>query len=500
MKAPKSKSPKPSSINLRKAPDTPALVAGATLIAVVGISPAILTETIWALAKPGDATPPVVPDEVIAITTTQGRDKITEQLLTPSADFAGQTVWQALRLALLGSGATTDTRLTLRIAVIERSDPTTGLTLPLADIRDREQNLVAAEFILKQVREQTTSKDWRMIASLAGGRKTMSALLHAAFSHLGRPQDRLTHILVEEPFDGGLQPLFFFPEQPTQTLTARNGRTYQARDARLELADVPFAPLRVRFPDIADIPTRFRDLVETYSETFKRDATKPAVIEVLQNTACVVVDGVKVELDDRQLVVIEFLLAANQKDWLQKNQDEALEIFKAWHGYAPQLNAVRNALRPTIAKLHAQKTKKPGPDWIEAAVKDDIKRPLSFWRKELERAGSLWVPPKRDLCFPPFRLLGASCRPRPTSHFSCTRCAAIDSACRSKSNLFAASAGRRKSGPAAVAFKKRSITNRPIVLLTVGTSKIFACFRWTTRSFRRRRTSDSMQTQNLLPY
>ena len=181
------------------------------LLAVVGISPAILTETVWALANPGKETPPFIPEEVIAITTTQGRDKITEQLLTPSPDFGGQTVWQSLRLALLGPKAVTDPRLTLHIAVIERPNPKTGMPELLADIRDGEQNLAAAEFILRQVRDQTNSKDRRVIASLAGGRKTMGALLHAAFSHLGRPQDRLTHILVEEPFDGGLQPLFFFP-------------------------------------------------------------------------------------------------------------------------------------------------------------------------------------------------------------------------------------------------------------------------------------------------
>jgi|CZKV01.1.fsa_nt_gi CRISPR-associated protein (TIGR02584 family) len=391
-----------------RAAESPAL-GGATLIAVVGTSPAILTETIWALAKPSGETPLVIPEEVIAITTTQGRDKITEQLLTPSVDFGGQTVWQTLRLALLGSGAVMDSRLTMRIAVIERSDPKTGLTEPLADIRDREQNLVAAEFILRQVRDQTSSKDRRLIASLAGGRKTMGALLHAAFSHLGRPQDRLTHILVDEPFDGGLQPLFFFPEQPTQALTARNGKNYQAREARLELADVPFAPLRLRFPDIADIPTRFRDLVQTYIDTFKRDATKPAVIELLHDPARVVVDGLRVELEsERQLTVIRFLLEGNRKEWLHKDQGEATEIFKAWHGYAPQLNLIRPALRPTVEKLYSERKAKVGDAWIAKATADDIKRPLSFLRTALVKANAVWAPPQRDLRLPPFRLVGES--------------------------------------------------------------------------------------------
>lgn len=40
------------------------------LIAVTGVSPAILTETVWALAQRGD---PWIPDQVIAVTTRTGK-------------------------------------------------------------------------------------------------------------------------------------------------------------------------------------------------------------------------------------------------------------------------------------------------------------------------------------------------------------------------------------------------------------------------------------------
>ena len=382
---------------------------GATLIAVVGISPAILTETVWALAQGGQQSPPVIPDEVVAITTLKGQDYIEKQLQTPSLEFGGRTVWQALREALLGPAALHDERLTLRVAVIDRFDPATGDTPKLADIRDRDQNLAAAEFILRQVRQHSDNKDRRLIASLAGGRKTMGALLHAAFSHLARPQDRLTHILVGEPFDGGLVPLFFYPEQPTQTLKARDGKTYQARDAKLEMADVPFAPLRLRFPDIADIPTRFRDLVQIYSDTWKRDAAKPAVIELLNEPPRVVVDGIKVELEsERHLCVIRFLLEANLKDWLHKNQEEAAEIFKAWHGCAYEEKKIRSALHTAVKKSYDERKSSPGEEWIRLASSDTIKRPLSALRRAMEKAGAAWKPPPRDLRLPPFRLAGKS--------------------------------------------------------------------------------------------
>ncbi len=400
------KTKKPSTPRKSAPPDvTPG--GQVVLLCVTGMAPAVLTETVWALAHPEDGTAPVIPEDVVAITTTKGKDKITEQLLMPSPAFGDQSVWQALRQDLLGNKAAGDPKLTLRIEVIDRPDPATGLPRLLDDVCDREDNLAAAQFILKLVRNHTDAKDRRLIASLAGGRKTMSALLHAAVSHLGRPHDRLTHILVNEPFDTRLEPGFFFPTQPAQTLTGGGGKTVRASDAQLELADVPFAPLRVRFPDIAEIPTRFEDLVRAYGDTFRRDAATPAVIELLSDPPRVLVNGLSFELESpRQLTVIRFLLEANQKEWLHKKQDEALEIFKAWHGYAPDAACVRPALRETIQKLYEKKKDKPGESWIGSAVTEDIKRPLSLLRTKLEAAEASWVPPKRDLRLPPFRLAG----------------------------------------------------------------------------------------------
>lgn len=62
------------------------------LITVSGMSPAIITETVWALSR---ETPAVIPDEVIVITTVPGRDGIERQLLSPRPDWGNLTVWEA---------------------------------------------------------------------------------------------------------------------------------------------------------------------------------------------------------------------------------------------------------------------------------------------------------------------------------------------------------------------------------------------------------------------
>ena len=174
------------------------------------MSPAILTETVWALAQ---ETPPVIVDEVIVLTTARGEADLQRDLLTPNPAEQGRTVWQSLRETVLGKGAATDSRLNLNpCRLIARRDCSRGIAVPLEDIRSPEDNAAAADAILDEVRRITANDDTRLVASIAGGRKTMGALLASAVSLLGRRGDRLTHVLVNDPFDHpALRPRFFFP-------------------------------------------------------------------------------------------------------------------------------------------------------------------------------------------------------------------------------------------------------------------------------------------------
>ena len=47
------------------------------LLALVGMSPAVLTETVWTLVTEKN----IIPDEVVVLTTTEGRVKIKKELL-----------------------------------------------------------------------------------------------------------------------------------------------------------------------------------------------------------------------------------------------------------------------------------------------------------------------------------------------------------------------------------------------------------------------------------
>jgi CRISPR-associated protein (TIGR02584 family) len=201
------------------------------LLAVTGLSPQIVTETVYALATRQDKA--WIPDEVHLISTTKGADNARLKLLSNEpgwfhrlrADYA---------LPAIEFPET-------HIHIIRRSDGSL-----LDDIRDDADNTLAADFICEKVRELTSSTHSELHASIAGGRKTMGFYLGYAMSLYGRPQDRLSHVLVSEPFE--TLPDFFYPTPATRVINDRNGLALDCRDARVWLGDIPFVRLRENLP------------------------------------------------------------------------------------------------------------------------------------------------------------------------------------------------------------------------------------------------------------
>ncbi len=353
------------------------------LLAVIGMSPAVLTETVWALAQEAE---PVIPARVVVVTTVAGRQAIERELLAPSAPAteaqpAPPTVWEQLRATVLGPGYQNAARLILEPPrVIETANPHSGGTDLLADIQTPSDNEAAADFILDEVRRITFNDDTRLVASLAGGRKTMGALLYAAMSLLGRPQDRLTHVLVNEPFESpALRPRFYFPHPPgtVHHLEDRTGRVSEhcASAARLQLADVPFVRLRRLFPQqLGRWPGRFSDLVCHYSEQIDQLAGPPAV--VLDGRALQVrVNGAPVTLTDREFALFAFL-AERCRDGHPPyaKQNEALVDFAVW---LAQWGKGFGAF--THQREVAEAWKSPDDD--------DLRRQLSALRRKFRTAG-----------------------------------------------------------------------------------------------------------------
>lgn len=198
------------------------------LVCVTGMTPQVVTETLYALLEEG-----TVPTEVHLITTEDGRNCALRDLLDPQT---GQ-FYAFCR----------DTNCTGQICFDRDSihviDDAAGK--PLSDIRTPEDNNRAADLIVRLLQAYCSDDDSAVYVSLAGGRKTMGFFAGYALSLFGRSQDRLLHVLVSPPFESNRE--FFYPTQSKRLL--QEGML-DASQAKVAMADIPFVRMLEGLPEL----------------------------------------------------------------------------------------------------------------------------------------------------------------------------------------------------------------------------------------------------------
>ena len=197
------------------------------LLAVTGISPQIVTETLYALAVAQE--PAFIPTEIHVISTARGLESIRKNLLSePNAHF----------YRLLAQYSLSDTIKFDETTLHGIKDPNGEILL---DINSKTDNEAAADQILALVRELASDPDSAIHASIAGGRKTMGFFMGYAMSLLGRNQDSLSHVLVSEPFEQCEK--FYYPPREEQIFHTKSGQSVCSSKAEIMLAEIPFLRL-----------------------------------------------------------------------------------------------------------------------------------------------------------------------------------------------------------------------------------------------------------------
>ena len=216
------------------------------LLAVSGMSPQIVTETLYSLAV-NQATP-FIPTEIHLITTKAGAKEAQLQLLH---EKTGQFI-QLCRDYQLPAIYFPETH----IHVITDAEGA-----PLDDIKTPQQNEAAADFITTIVSDLTRDENTALHISIAGGRKTMGYYLGYALSLYGRQQDRLSHVLVTDRYESLKD--FFYPTPESHVIEARDGRSLDSRDAEVMLAEIPFVRMRSGIPQhLLDGKTGFNESIK----------------------------------------------------------------------------------------------------------------------------------------------------------------------------------------------------------------------------------------------
>jgi CRISPR-associated protein (TIGR02584 family) len=232
------------------------------LLTVAGLSPQIVTETLWCLLV--QRAPAVDVREVHVLTTAVGKRRICETLLRPRTGWFHRFC-REFRIPF------TRIRFNQRtIHVVTAPDGS-----PLEDVRSPAENASVADAVLALVRELTHDPAVALHASVAGGRKTMGLLLGIAFQLCARPQDRLSHVLVSPPDLEGHRDFFYPPPTPR----TYHGKKTQidSRDVRVELAEVPVLRLRERVYTAGLETTSYSELVAQGQRDLDRLVEPPQI-------------------------------------------------------------------------------------------------------------------------------------------------------------------------------------------------------------------------------
>ena len=327
------------------------------LVAGIGTTPAVLTETVWALAHQRE---PVVPDQIEVITTASGKAALTKAVLDGSP-----SVMDRLKAALRKEKIDVEGKLVFGTASIKVIPDAKGNELD--DLRTGDDNLKAADFMLRVLRGFATS-DTTIHCSIAGGRKTMSALLFSCMTLVGREQDKVYHVLVPPEFECGTEPPFFFPEPGVTYTSKKTEKKYRANKVQSELFEVPFVRMRGWYQDkFKGEPPSYKSLISKVQSVAPPAVVYPE-IEIDAWNGWVKVNGVDVKMSRPCFAALLLLTSGCEP--------------KKLHARLCELHAQCGAAECDWLSTFRAGTLFTNPDFVE-----DLTKTLSNLRKSLSAAG-----------------------------------------------------------------------------------------------------------------
>lgn len=224
------------------------------LFLVTGMTPQIITETIWALACDPKNDDKWIPDEIHVLSTQDGLTQIKSRLFADGILQQFKNDYPQVRHIQFDQQ---------NLHVIEGADHTA-----LNDLKTPEDNEFAANAICEKIRLFTSDNQVTLHVSIAGGRKTMGFYAGYALSLYGRAQDRMSHVLVEEKFETARD--FFYPTLESSFVTDRFNKEWDAKDAQVWLANIPFVRLKDAVKDKHQLKGNdsFSQVVHKINESF----------------------------------------------------------------------------------------------------------------------------------------------------------------------------------------------------------------------------------------
>lgn len=211
------------------------------LLAVTGLSPQVITETLYALHQSNRKVA-----RIHVITTRDGKERIFADLLAGKSGY----YFKYLEEYGIESSSIDFGPDNVHVVIDEH-----GNELP--DIIRESDNEHLIKKCLELTFRFTSDPENCVLFSVAGGRKTMSSCLTLAAQMYGRKQDRLYHVLVSPEFESSRE--FYYPPKQSRSVELRdkNGQPFfkETRYAEVNLIHIPFVSIRDQLsPDLLKEP------------------------------------------------------------------------------------------------------------------------------------------------------------------------------------------------------------------------------------------------------
>ena len=244
-------------------------------LAVMGTSPAVLTESIYYYIQ--QAPERRMFSEIKLLTTSLGKQVINTSLFEDH-------IWQRLLKDLKLSPEEIPFS---ESDIIVFSNPKTGK--PLGDLISSEDNSCAANLINHWVKHFTDDDGIKLTATVAGGRKTQGVLMALAFQLYGRQQDQLIHVMApQELMD---DPDWFYPSDPSDP------------DQKVSISNIPILKVGRYISRRSDQSPD--QLIEEIQESLVAGQPIQAIV-ITKNIF--VIDGIKIRIPPREASYFRYFL------------------------------------------------------------------------------------------------------------------------------------------------------------------------------------------------
>jgi CRISPR-associated protein (TIGR02584 family) len=259
------------------------------LLAVTGLSPQVVTETLYAMHRQGEP----LPAAIHILTTEEG--------------------YQRARLTLINEGWLARFYKDYQLPPPVFSEHSIHVLQHaggerLNDIRSHSDNQAMADGITEWIRTFTADPDTALHVSIAGGRKTMGFYAGYALSLYGRQQDRLSHVLVTPDYES--HPQFYYPTPYSRVIYCNDSsrKPLDTQHADVILADIAFVRLRHGLDQaLLQGKSSFSESVQNAQQSLA-----PASLIVDLPGRCIIAQGQPIKLIPADMAFYWWLIARQQ--------------------------------------------------------------------------------------------------------------------------------------------------------------------------------------------